>query len=82
LAGGWDKHHAVHITVVGRVYNILCRDTEFCAWGRRVYKYDVAIDALQSFVDAIARFEIGGAALRARVTIEELMRKSRGRCAR
>ena len=36
LAGGGHKHHAVHIAVVGRVYDILCRDTELCAWGRRV----------------------------------------------
>jgi hypothetical protein len=81
LAGGGHKDHAVHITVVGRVYDILCRDTELCAWGRRVCEYDVAI-RVQKFVDAIARFKIGGASLSARVAIEEFMCNSRGRCAR
>jgi hypothetical protein len=82
LAGGGQKYHAVHVTVVGRVYDILRRDTELCAWGRRACEYDVAIGALQSLVDAIARFEIGGAALRTRIAIEEFMCKPRGRCAR
>lgn len=82
LAGGRYEYHAVHITIVSRVYDILCRDAELCAWGRRVCEYDVTIHALQRFVDAIARFKIGGAPLRARVAIEEFMCKSRGRCAR
>lgn len=78
LAGGGYKYHAVHITVVSRVYDILCRDAKLCAWGGGVCEYDVAIGDLQKFICAIARFEIGGTPLRARVAIEEFMCKSRG----
>ena len=46
LAGGRYEYHAVHISVVGRVYDILRRDTELCAWGWRVYEFNVAIRAL------------------------------------
>lgn len=82
LAGGGDKYHAVHITKVGRVDDILCRDGELGAGSRRAYEDNVAITALSEFVDAIARFEIGGPSLEARVTVKEFVRKSRGRSAR
>jgi hypothetical protein len=83
LAGGGYEHHAVHITKVGRVDDILCGDAELCAGRWRDYEDDVATPSLNRFVDAIARFEIGRPSLRARVTVEEFVWcKSRGRCAR
>jgi hypothetical protein len=82
LAGGWYEHHTVHITKVGRVDHVLCRDAELGAGRRRIYEDDVAISALNKFVDAIARFEIGGPSLRARVAVEEFVCRPRGRCAR
>lgn len=82
LAGGWDEYHAIHITKMGRVDDILRRDAELGAGCRRAYKDDVAITALSELVDAIARFEIGRPSLEARVAVKEFVRKSRGRCAR
>jgi hypothetical protein len=83
LAGGGYKHHAVHITEMGRVDDILCRDAELGAGRWRAYEDDVAISSLNKFPDAIARFEVGGPSLRARVTVEKFVWcKPWGRCAR
>jgi hypothetical protein len=80
LAGGGYEYHAVKITKVCRVDDILCRDSELSAGSRKVSEYDVAI--LNEFVDAIARFEVGGPSLKARIAVEEFVCRSRGRCAR
>ena len=82
LTGGRKEYHAVHVTKVGRVDDVLCRDAKLRAWSGRAYEDDVAISALSKFVNAIDRFKIGGPSLRPRVAVEEFVCKSRGRCAR
>jgi hypothetical protein len=78
LTGGRKEYHAVHVTKVGRVDDILCRDAELGAGSGRTYEDHVAISTLSKFVDAIDRFKIGGPSLRPRVAVKEFVCKSRG----
>lgn len=60
VACGGYEYHTVHVTVVGRVDDILRRDIELRAGSRglRVHGHDVAIRSLNRVVGAIASFEI------------------------
>lgn len=79
FSGGGQECHAVHITIVSRVYDILRRDMELRAGSR---EYDMAIHGPDGGANAITGFQVRGPSLGSRVAVKEFVRASWGACAR